>query len=446
MKYFGTDGFRGEANKTLTADQAYAIGKYMGWYFSQDAKSRPRIVVGRDTRRSGQMFEAAIVAGLNACGADAYLVGVLPTPSISYLVETEGFTAGVMITASHNPFHDNGIKLIGQGGGKMSADVLEKIETYIDGLVEIDFAYGENIGKTIVWDEGKTLYLDHLQKIAAGLDLRGQKIALDCANGAASSIVRQAFENIGAQEIIIINDTPDGLNINVDCGSTHIEKLSKLIEARGDIDCGFAFDGDADRCIAVDGQGKVVNGDKILYVCGKNLSEKGQLAHDMIVTTVMANIGFDKAVEAAGLHCEHTSVGDKYVHACMCESGYVLGGEQSGHIIFADCENTGDGIVTAFKVLHATQDAHQSLAVLADELCEFPQLLVNVRVPSKQQALEDTSVRAAINKAEQDLGDQGRILVRPSGTEPLIRVLVEAATDEACQTYCELVAKELRAL
>ena len=442
MKYFGTDGFRGEANRTLDVDQAYKIGRIVGWHFTEGATKDAKIVMGRDTRQSSNMFESAIAAGLMASGADVYILGVIPTPSVSFSIRNTGFDAGVMITASHNPFHDNGIKLVNSKGYKMEEEVLEIVESYIDGEMEIGLATDEHIGTKKFWQEGRDNYLDHLKEVASGLDLKGMKIGLDCANGASSEIAAQAFSVTGA-DITVINNEPNGRNINVDCGSTHIEALSELVK-NNNLDCGFAFDGDCDRCIAVDGEGNEVNGDKILYLCGKDLASKGLLPDNMIVATVMANIGFGKAVEAAGLNAKYTDVGDKYVFAEMVEHGYVLGGEQSGHVIYTDCEVTGDGIVTALKTLHATSDKDMSFTEQANEMREYPQLLVNVRVSDKQAALSDANVQAAIDKVSEELGDDGRCFVRASGTEPLIRVLCEAGSDEICERCCEAVAEQLR--
>ena len=442
MKYFGTDGFRGEANRTLTADQAYKIGRYVGWHFTEGAAHPARLVVARDTRQSGTMLEAAIIAGLCASGVDVYDPGVIPTPSVSHVVREGRFDAGVMITASHNPFYDNGIKLVNAAGHKMEESVLEKVEAYMDGQIQIGFATDDHIGRAHSFEEGRQMYRDHLAEVAKGLSLEGVRIGLDCANGAASDFAAYPFRLVGA-ELMVINDTPDGQNINVACGSTHIQALQQLVRDNG-LDMGFAFDGDADRCIAVDGNGEVVDGDKILYICGKYLAGKGALTHDTIVATVMSNIGFNKAVEAAGLKYELTGVGDKYVTACMREHGYVLGGEQSGHVVFADCEVTGDGIVTALQLTHAVQDAAISLAEAAAQMVQFPQLLVNVAVADKRQAMDSREVQGAIDEVSQLLGTDGRVLVRPSGTEPLIRVLVEAGSDEICADMAERVASQLR--
>ncbi len=444
LHYFGTDGFRGESNVTLTADHAYKIGRYMGWHVTDGAAKKARVVVGRDTRQSGTMLEAAIVAGLTASGADVLLLGVIPTPAVSYVVTQQDFACGVMITASHNPFQDNGIKLVDSEGHKMGDDVLELVEAYIDGKCEIGFAEGSHIGVSQEWEEGRKLYRQHLARVGQGLDLKGMRIGLDCANGASSDYAAEVFESFGA-EVVVTHNTPDGQNINVNCGSTHIDQLCAVVKDQN-LDCGFAFDGDCDRCIAVDGEGNEVNGDKILFMCGQALARKGELPHDMIVTTVMANIGFDKAVREAGLKCEHTDVGDKYVVACMREGGYVLGGEQSGHVVFADCEITGDGIVTALKVMHAVSESDKTFTELANTMVEFPQVLMNVRVSDKEKALSDSAVLNAIEEVKADLAAEGRILVRPSGTEPVIRVLVEAASEEMCNTQAQKVADKLAAV
>lgn len=442
LKYFGTDGFRGEANVTLTSDHAYRIGRYVGWHYSKGASRKARVVVGRDTRRSGTMFEAALVAGLCASGADVFLLGVIPTPSVSLCVREEQFDCGVMITASHNPFYDNGIKLVDHLGYKMDEEILELVERYIDGEIEIGFATGEAIGVSKTWEEGRDLYLKHLKKIAAGLDLSGIKIGLDCAQGASYEMAQKVFEATGA-ELMCVGTCPDGLNINEGCGSTHIENLGKLVK-ENDLDLGFAFDGDCDRCIAVDAHGVEVNGDKLMYICGTDLARQGKLVDDMIVATVMSNMGFGKAVEAAHLKSTYTDVGDKYVCACMLEHGYSLGGEQSGHMIFSECEVTGDGIVTALMCMRACQNAHKTLTEYAAEMVEYPQLLVNVSVANKTSAMEDQSVRSVIDSVTADLNGEGRILVRPSGTEPLIRILVEAKTDEMCRQSAEKVADVIR--
>ena len=444
LHYFGTDGFRGESNVSLTADHAYKIGRYMGWHCTEGATKKARVVVGRDTRQSGTMLESAIVAGLTASGADVYLLGVIPTPAVSYVVTKEDFACGVMITASHNPFQDNGIKLVDSEGHKMNDEVLELVEAYIDNKSEIGFAQGSHIGVCKEWEEGRQLYRQHLENVGKGLNLKGMRIGLDCANGASSDFAAEIFKSFGA-EVVVTHNTPDGVNINVDCGSTHIDELCKVVKEQH-LDCGFAFDGDCDRCIAVDGEGREVNGDKILFMCGQALARKGELPHDMIVTTVMANIGFDKAVREAGLKCEHTDVGDKYVVACMREGGYALGGEQSGHVVFADCEITGDGIVTALKVMHAVCESNMSFTELADTMVEFPQVLINVRVSDKERALNDADVLAAIEEVKNNLAQEGRILVRPSGTEPVVRVLVEASTEQMCNEQAQKVADKLAAV
>ena len=436
-KYFGTDGFRGEANVVLTVEHAFKVGRYLGWYFGQDHKAR--IVIGKDTRRSSYMFEYALAAGLTASGADAYLLHVTTTPSVSYVVRTEDFDCGLMISASHNPYYDNGIKVINSEGHKMEAEVEAKIEAYIDGEIdEIPLATKENIGRTVDYAAGRNRYIGHLISLATR-SFKDMRVGLDCANGSASSVAKSVFDALGAKTYVI-NNEPNGVNINTNCGSTHIEVLQEYVKEKH-LDIGFAYDGDADRCIAVDENGNVVDGDRIIYVCGKYLMEQGKLKENTVVTTIMSNLGLYKACDKIGMKYEQTAVGDKYVYENMLKNGYVLGGEQSGHIIFSKHARTGDGILTSLMVMEAIIEKKQTLGTLADEVKIFPQLLKNVRVKDKKTALDNAAVQAAVEKTAEELGTDGRILVRESGTEPVIRVMVEAASDEICEKYVDSVVK-----
>ena len=436
-KYFGTDGFRGEANVVLTVEHAFKVGRYLGWYFGQDHKAR--IVIGKDTRRSSYMFEYALAAGLTASGADAYLLHVTTTPSVSYVVRTEDFDCGLMISASHNPYYDNGIKVINSEGHKMEAEVEAKIEAYIDGEIdEIPLATKENIGRTVDYAAGRNRYIGHLISLATR-SFKDMRVGLDCANGSASSVAKSVFDALGAKTYVI-NNEPNGVNINTNCGSTHIEVLQEYVKEKH-LDVGFAYDGDADRCIAVDENGNVVDGDRIIYVCGKYLMEQGKLKDNTVVTTIMSNLGLYKACDKIGMKYEQTAVGDKYVYENMLKNGYVLGGEQSGHIIFSKHARTGDGILTSLMVMEAVIEKKQTLGTLADEVKIFPQLLKNVRVKDKKTALDNAAVQAAVEKTAEELGTDGRILVRESGTEPVIRVMVEAASDEICEKYVDSVVK-----
>ena len=436
-KYFGTDGFRGEANVVLTVEHAFKVGRYLGWYFGQDHKAR--IIIGKDTRRSSYMFEYALAAGLTASGADAYLLHVTTTPSVSYVVRTEDFDCGLMISASHNPYYDNGIKVINSEGHKMEAEVEAKIEAYIDGEIdEIPLATKENIGRTVDYAAGRNRYIGHLISLATR-SFKDMRVGLDCANGSASSVAKSVFDALGAKTYVI-NNEPNGVNINTNCGSTHIEVLQEYVKEKH-LDVGFAYDGDADRCIAVDENGNVVDGDRIIYVCGKYLMEQGKLKDNTVVTTIMSNLGLYKACDKIGMKYEQTAVGDKYVYENMLKNGYVLGGEQSGHIIFSKHARTGDGILTSLMVMEAIIEKKQTLGTLADEVKIFPQLLKNVRVKDKKTALDNATVQAAVEKTAEELGTDGRILVRESGTEPVIRVMVEAASDEICEKYVDSVVK-----
>ena len=439
-KYFGTDGFRGEANVTLTVEDAYKVGRFLGWYYGQKTKAdRCRVVIGKDTRRSSYMFEYSLVSGLTASGADVYLLHVTTTPSVSYVVRTEEFDCGIMISASHNPYYDNGIKVINGRGEKLEEETIEKIESYLDGeMGEIPFAKRDAIGRTVDYAAGRNRYIGYLISLATR-SFKNMRVGLDCANGSASAIAKNVFDALGA-EPHVINNTPDGLNINTNCGSTHIKGLQKYV-VENHLDVGFAYDGDADRCLAVDSEGKLVDGDKILYVCGKYMKEQGTLVNNTVVTTVMSNFGLYKAFEREGISYEKTAVGDKYVYESMSQNGHCLGGEQSGHIIFSKHATTGDGILTSLKLMEVILEKKETLAKLADEVQIYPQVLKNVRVKDKEAAQADRDVQAEVQKVSDALGDTGRILVRPSGTEPLIRVMVEAPTDEICGKYVAQVVE-----
>lgn len=430
-KYFGTDGFRGEANVTLNVEHAFKVGRYIGWYFNRNKEGRAEVVIGKDTRRSSYMFEYALVAGLTASGCDVALMHVTTTPSVSYIVRTSGFDCGIMISASHNPFYDNGIKLFNYQGQKMDAEVENQIEQYIDGTIpEIPYAKREDIGRAYDYSVGRNRYIGYLMSIPTRA-FKGVRVGLDCANGASSAIAKSVFDALGAKTYVINND-PDGTNINTDCGSTHIGGLKKYVVDHG-LDVGFAYDGDADRCIAVDEFGREVNGDLILYACGLEMKKAGELANDTIVTTVMSNIGLYKALDEVGIKYEKTAVGDKYVYENMVKNGHMIGGEQSGHIIFAKHATTGDGILTSLKLMDAILNNKTTLMRLVHKVRIYPQYLRNVHVTDKQACQDDASVQAAVQKVAEELGSDGRILVRPSGTEPLIRVMVEATNDEICR-------------
>lgn len=440
-KYFGTDGFRGEANVSLTVEHAFKVGRFLGWYYGRDHKAQ--VVIGKDTRRSSYMFEYSLVAGLTASGADVYLLHVTTTPSVSYVVRTEGFDCGIMISASHNPFYDNGIKVINSMGYKLEASVEEQIEAYIDGKTEeLPLAVRENIGRTVDFSAGRNRYIGYLISLPTR-SFKNMRVGLDCSNGSASSIAKSVFDALGAKTYVIHNE-PDGTNINLNCGSTHIGALQQLVKEKG-LDVGFAYDGDADRCLAVDEHGNVVDGDLILYICGKYMKELGQLKDNMIVTTVMSNIGLYKACDREGLSYQKTRVGDKYVFENMMENGYLLGGEQSGHIIFSRYAATGDGILTSLMVMEACVEKKSTLCDLAKEMKVYPQILRNVRVADKKTARENPKVKEAVEAAARALGTEGRILVRESGTEPLIRVMVEAGTEDICAEYVNSVVKVLEA-
>ena len=443
-KYFGTDGFRGEANVNLTVEDAFKVGRFLGWYYGQKAQdSRCRVVIGKDTRRSSYMFEYSLVAGLTASGADVYLLHVTTTPSVSYVVRTEEFNCGIMISASHNPYYDNGIKVINERGEKLEEEVIEKIEEYLDGTTaEIPLAKRDAIGRTVDFAAGRNRYIGYLISIATR-SFKNMRVGLDCANGSAFAIAKNVFDALGAETHVISNN-PDGININTNCGSTHIGQLQKYVKEHK-LDVGFAYDGDADRCLAVDENGEVVDGDKIMYICGKYMKEQGTLVNNTVVTTSMSNFGLYKAFEREGINFEKTAVGDKYVYENMAQNGHCLGGEQSGHIIFSKNATTGDGILTSLKVMEVILEKKQTLGKLASEIQIYPQVLKNVKVKSKAEAQDDADVQAEVQKAAEALGDTGRILLRQSGTEPVIRVMVEAPTDEICEKYVDQVIDVMEA-
>ena len=437
-KYFGTDGFRGEANVDLTVEHAYKVGRFLGWYYGQkNPGERCRVVIGKDTRRSSYMFEYSLVSGLTASGADVFLLHVTTTPSVSYVVRTEGFHCGIMISASHNPYYDNGIKVINEKGEKLEEAVITEIERYLDGkMEELPLAKRDMIGRTVDFAAGRNRYIGYLISIATR-SFKNRKVALDCANGSASAIAKNVFDALGAQTFVI-NNEPNGLNINTDCGSTHIEHLQKFVAEQG-CDAGFAYDGDADRCIAVDNEGNVVDGDRIMYICGKYMKEQGSLFNNTVVTTVMSNFGLYKAFDREGISYEKTAVGDKYVYENMAATGNCLGGEQSGHIIFSKYASTGDGILTSLKMMEVMMARKKKMSELMEGLHIYPQVLENVRVTDKKAAQDDADVQSAVRAVTEALGDTGRILVRESGTEPLLRVMVEAETEEICKKYVDQV-------
>ena len=427
MKYFGTDGFRGEANKVLTVEHAFRIGRYLGWYYGKDHKAQ--VVIGKDTRRSSYMFEYALCAGLTSSGADAYMMHVTTTPSVSYIARSDDFDCGIMISASHNPYFDNGIKLLNGAGEKMEESVLEGIEQYLDSEDDIPYAVRENIGRTVDYASGRNRYIGYLISLATR-SYKGKKIGLDCANGSTWQMAKSIFDALGA-DTYVIGNTPDGLNINIDCGSTHMEHLQKFV-LDNHLDAGFAFDGDADRCLAVDEKGNIITGDHILYICSKYMKEKGKFGESKVVTTVMSNMGLYKALDELNIGYEKTDVGDKYVAENMRQNGHLLGGEQSGHIIFGNLANTGDGLLTAIKLMEAVISSGYPLSKLAAPVRMLPQLMKNVRVENKRAAREHPAVVRAVQSVGERLDGIGRILLRESGTEPLIRVMVEAPTEEMC--------------
>lgn len=454
-KYFGTDGFRGTANENLTADHAYKVGRFIGWYYNelrrQNGNDTPaRIVIGKDTRRSSYMFEYSLVGGITASGADAYLLHVTTTPSVAYISRVDGFDCAVMISASHNPYYDNGLKLINGSGEKMEDDVIELIEAYLDGELnvfgkswtEIPFAKNEKIGRSVDYVSGRNRYIGYL--ISLGVySFRGIKVGLDCANGASWSIAKAVFDALGA-ETYVINANPNGVNINDNAGSTHIEVLQKYVIENG-LDVGFAYDGDADRCLCVDEKGNILTGDHILYIYGCYMKKRDKLLNNTVVATVMSNFGFFKALDEAGINYAKTAVGDKYVYEYMKENGCSIGGEQSGHIIFSKYASTGDGILTSLKMMQAMIGSKKTLSELAAPFKVFPQVLVNVKVKDKALAQADADVQAAVAKASEELGTTGRMLVRESGTEPLIRVMAEAQTEEICRKYVDSVVDVIKA-
>lgn len=442
-KYFGTDGFRGEANVDLTVEHAYKVGRFLGWYYGQKAPDEScRIVIGKDTRRSSYMFEYSLVAGLTASGADVYLLHVTTTPSVSYVVRTEGFNCGIMISASHNPYYDNGIKVINERGEKLEESVILEIERYLDGeMGEIPLARRDKIGRTVDFAAGRNRYIGYLISIATR-SFKNMKVALDCSNGSASAIAKNVFDALGAETHVMNND-PNGLNINTDCGSTHIEHLQRFVMEKK-CDLGFAYDGDADRCIAVDSNGQVVDGDVIMYICGKYMKEQGTLFNNTVVTTIMSNFGLYKAFDRDGISYEKTAVGDKYVYENMAATGNCLGGEQSGHIIFSKHATTGDGILTSLKVMEVVLEKKQTLAKLASEVEIYPQVLKNVRVKDKKEAQDDPAVQAEVARVSESLGTDGRILLRQSGTEPVVRVMVEAPDMETCEKYVDQVIEVMK--
>ena len=453
-KYFGTDGFRGEANKNLTADHAYKIGRFLGWYYGelkhQSGDNAPaRIVIGKDTRRSSYMFEYSLVGGLVASGADAYLLHVTTTPSVAYVARVDEFDCGIMISASHNPYYDNGIKLINGNGEKMDEDTISLVEAYLDGnlnvfskdYAEIPYAHRDRIGCTVDYVSGRNRYVGYL--ISLGVySFKGMKVGLDCANGSSWNIAKAVFDALGAKTYVI-NADPNGTNINTDAGSTHIEGLQKFVVEKG-LDVGFAYDGDADRCLCVDEKGNVVDGDAILYVYGRYMKEREKLITNTVVTTVMSNFGLYKAFDELGIGYAKTAVGDKYVYEYMQKNGCRLGGEQSGHIIFSKYASTGDGILTSLKMMEVMMAKKMKMSQLTEDLHIYPQVLVNVKVKDKAVAQADKDVQDAVKKVVDALGDTGRILVRESGTEPLIRVMVEAETEEICRKHVDNVVSVIK--
>ena len=454
-KYFGTDGFRGTANENLTADHAYKVGRFIGWYYGELKRQKgetdaPRIVIGKDTRLSSYMFEYSLVGGLTASGADAYLLHVTTTPSVAYVSRVDAFDCAIMISASHNPYYDNGLKLINGNGEKMEDEVIELVEAYLDGSLnafgkewkELPFATGDKIGRTVDYISGRNRYVGYL--ISLGMySFRGMKIGLDCANGAAWNIAKAVFDALGA-ETHVINASPDGTNINNNAGSTHIEVLQKYVVDNG-LDAGFAYDGDADRCLCVDEKGQLISGDHILYIYGRYMKERGKLVNNTVVATIMSNFGLFRAFDEIGIGYAKTAVGDKYVYEYMKEHGCILGGEQSGHIIFSKYASTGDGILTSLKIMQVIMSKKQKLSELAAPFVVFPQVLENVRVKDKPAAQNDPDVQAAVKAASEALGDTGRILVRESGTEPVIRVMAEAPSEDICRKHVDDIVSVIRA-
>lgn len=453
-RYFGTDGFRGEANENLTADHAYKVGRFLGWYYGELKRQKgddtpAKIVIGKDTRRSSYMFEYSIVGGLTASGADAYLLHVTTTPSVAYIARVDEFDCGIMISASHNPYYDNGIKLINGNGEKMDEETISLVEDYIDGKLEVfgqkweevPFAHREHIGCTVDYISGRNRYVGYL--ISLGMySFRGIKVGLDCANGSSWNIAKSVFDALGAKTYVI-NASPDGTNINMNAGSTHIEGLCRYVVENG-LDVGFAYDGDADRCLCVDEKGNVISGDHILYIYGAYMKERGKLLNNTVVTTVMSNFGLYKAFDELGIGYAKTAVGDKYVYEYMTKNSCRIGGEQSGHIIFSKYASTGDGILTSLKMMEVMMAKKKKMSELAEPLKIYPQVLENIRVTDKKAAQQDSDVQAAVKAVAQELGESGRILVRESGTEPLVRVMVEASDEDICRSYVDSVINVIR--
>lgn len=454
-KYFGTDGFRGEANIDLTSMHAYKVGRFLGWYYSlqlqhsEGSSRRPKIVIGKDTRRSSYMLEYAIASGIATSGADAYMLHVTTTPSVSYITRLDDFDCGIMITASHNPFYDNGIKVINRYGEKLDDETTALIEAYLDGNMgalgikedDLPLATGDNIGSIHDHISGRNRYIGYLISVASN-SYKKLRIGLDCANGASWSIARAVFGALGAQ-LYVIGDEPDGLNVNRDCGSTHIENLAKLVREKH-LDLGFSFDGDCDRCLAVDENGNIVDGDKIMYLLAKRLKSRGMLNDDTVVATVMSNSGFVASLDKIGIKCVQTKVGDRFVYECMQEKGYSIGGEQSGHIIMKKYATTGDGLLTAIMVAEEICDSKSSLSTLVENVTLYPQYLKNVRVHNKENAINDKAVQESVKVVEALINGNGRVLLRQSGTEPKIRVMIEAETEELCKEYANIIVNAIK--
>ena len=440
--YFGTDGFRGEANKNLTFEHAIKIGRFLGWYYGANMGKKAKIVIGKDTRRSSYMFEYALCTGLMASGADAYIMHVTTTPSVAYITRIDDFDCGIMISASHNPFYDNGIKLLNSKGEKMEEETLLKVEDFIDDKIEIPIAERENIGRTVDYVEGRNRYIGYLISMSK-YSFKNVKVGLDVSNGAAWQIAKGVFDALGAKTYVI-NDAPDGYNINTDCGSTHIEHLQKFV-VDNNLDVGFAYDGDADRCLAVDEKGNVVTGDHIIYMYGVYMKERGKLINNKVVATIMSNFGLFKALDKVGIEYDKVNVGDKYVYENMVNTGNRIGGEESGHIIFSKYATTGDGILTSLKLMEVMLAKEKPMSEIAAPMVMYPQVLKNVKVKSKPDAKNDPDVQSEVAKVSEALGDNGRILLRESGTEPVIRVMVEADSDETCEKYVDQVIDVIRA-
>ena len=439
-KYFGTDGFRGEANVNLTVEHAFKVGRYIGYYYGRGHKAK--IVIGKDTRLSSYMFEYALAAGLTASGADVYLLHVTTTPSVAYVTRSEGFDCGIMISASHNPYYDNGIKLMNGNGEKMADEVTGQVEKYLDGLLaEVPYATREHIGRTVDYAAGRNRYIGYLISLATH-SYKGVKVGLDCANGSTWMIAKAVFDALGA-DTYVINNQPSGVNINTDCGSTHIDALQAFVKEKG-LDVGFAFDGDADRCLAVDEKGELVNGDKILYIYGAYMKKRDKLTTNTVVSTVMSNFGLGKALEKAGIDWVQTQVGDRFVYECMRAGGHMLGGEESGHIIFSKYATTGDGLLTAIKLMQAMLDQKQPLSKLAEPVQLYPQVLKNVRVADKDAVISNPAVQQAMRQAEQALAGDGRVLLRKSGTEPVVRVMAEAGDEALCNRCVDMIVQTMK--